>query len=82
MIWKTARAAAVGVMPENGVEVIATGRITTYADRSKYQLVIDRLEYAGEGALLARIEELRKTLLAEGLFDEARKQPAAAACRG
>ena len=41
------------------MEVIATGRIDTYADRSKYQLVIDRLDYAGEGALLARIERLR-----------------------
>ena len=55
--------------PENGIEVIATGRIGTYADRSKYQLVIDRLEFAGEGALLARIEMLRKRLLEEGLFD-------------
>ena len=74
VIWKgTVR--SIGTMPENGVEMIATGRISTYADRSKYQLVIERLEYAGEGALLAKIEALRKRLLAEGLFDEARKQP-------
>ena len=72
VIWKTS-VARLSVQPENGVEVIATGRITTYADRSKYQMVIDRLEYAGEGALLARIEKLRVRLAAEGLFDEAHK---------
>ena len=74
VIWKTA-VPRLSIQPENGVEVIATGRVTTYADRSKYQLVIDRLEFAGEGALLARIEMLRKKLLAEGLFEEARKRP-------
>jgi exodeoxyribonuclease VII large subunit len=74
VIWKTSLR-NLSVQPENGVEVIATGRISTYADRSKYQLVIERLEYAGEGALLARIEKLRQKLLAEGLFDEARKRP-------
>ncbi|WP_198376292.1 exodeoxyribonuclease VII large subunit, partial [Neoroseomonas rubea] len=72
VIWKTALR-NIGTMPENGVEMIATGRISTYADRSKYQLVIERLEYAGEGALLAKIEALRKRLLDEGLFDDARK---------
>jgi exodeoxyribonuclease VII large subunit len=72
VIWKTS-VPRLSVQPENGVEVIATGRITTYADRSKYQLVIDRLEYAGEGALLARIEKLKAKLAAEGLFDEAHK---------
>lgn len=74
VIWKSA-VRNLGTLPENGVEMIATGRISTYADRSKYQLVIERLEYAGEGALLARIEALRKRLLAEGLFDEDRKRP-------
>lgn len=74
VIWKTA-IRNLGVMPENGVEVIATGRIGTYADRSKYQLVIERLDYAGEGALLARIEKLRQKLLAEGLFAPERKRP-------
>ncbi|MCA3422978.1 MAG: exodeoxyribonuclease VII large subunit [Roseomonas sp.] len=74
VIWKGSLR-NIGTMPENGVEMIATGRISTYADRSKYQLVIERLEYAGEGALLARIEALRKRLLEEGLFDEARKRP-------
>ena len=64
-----------GVKPENGVEVVATGRLTAYGDRSSYQLTVERLDYAGEGALLARIEALRKKLLAEGLFEEARKRP-------
>jgi len=73
VVWKTA-VSRLSVQPENGVEVIATGKITTYADRSKYQLVIDRLDYAGEGALLARIETLRKKLLDEGLFAEGRKR--------
>jgi exodeoxyribonuclease VII large subunit len=63
------------IEPEDGLEVIATGRITTYAARSKYQLVIERLEIAGEGVLLKMIEERRKRLAAEGLFDEDRKQP-------
>jgi len=74
VIWKSG-VRNLGTMPENGVEMIATGRISTYADRSKYQLVIERLEYAGEGALLAKIEALRKKLLEEGLFDDARKMP-------
>ena len=51
VVWKT-RVAQLGLVPENGAEVIATGRISTYPDRSKYQLVIERMEYAGEGALL------------------------------
>ena len=62
------------ISPEDGLEVIATGRVTTYAARSKYQLVIERLEIAGEGALLKMIEERRKRLTAEGLFDDERKQ--------
>ncbi|MBV1796333.1 exodeoxyribonuclease VII large subunit [Siccirubricoccus sp. G192] len=74
VIWKTA-VPRLGLKPENGVEVIATGRIGTYADRSKYQLVIERLDYAGEGALLARIERLRLRLLEEGLFAAERKRP-------
>ena len=74
VIWKSA-VPRLGLVPENGVEVVATGKLTTYADRSTYQLQIERLEYAGEGALLARIEALRKKLAAEGLFDHARKRP-------
>ena len=74
VVWKTC-VPRLAIRPENGVEVIATGRIDTYADRSKYQLVIDRLEFAGEGALLARIERLRVRLLEEGLFAPERKLP-------
>lgn len=61
--------------PEDGLEVVATGRLTTYAARSKYQLVIERLEPAGVGALMALLEERKRKLAAEGLFDAARKRP-------
>ena len=61
--------------PEEGLEVIATGRLTIYPGRSKYQLVIESIEPAGEGALLKLLEERRRLLAAEGLFDESRKQP-------
>lgn len=74
VVWKMA-VRGLGLVPENGLEVIATGRIDTYADRSKYQLVIERMEYAGEGALLAAIEKLRARLLAEGLFERKRPFP-------
>jgi len=60
--------------PEEGLEVIATGKITTYAGSSKYQIVIEAIEPAGAGALMALIEERRRKLAAEGLFDEGRKQ--------
>jgi exodeoxyribonuclease VII large subunit len=73
VIWRT-QISRVGLAPENGVEVIAQGKITAYGDRSTYQLSIERLEYAGVGALLARIEMLRVRLAAEGLFDPARKR--------
>jgi exodeoxyribonuclease VII large subunit len=74
VVWSWA-AGRSGVRPENGVEVMATGRLTAYGDRSSYQLTVDRLDYAGEGALLARIETLRRKLLAEGLFAPERKRP-------
>ncbi len=74
VVWKSS-VPRLGLEPENGVEVIAQGRITAYGERSTYQLVIERLEYAGAGALLARIEALRLRLAGEGLFDAARKQP-------
>jgi len=61
-------------VPEDGLEVIATGKLTTYAGRSKYQVVIDSLELAGEGALLALLEKTRMRLEAEGLFARERKQ--------
>ncbi len=73
VIWKGAMG-RLGLVPENGVEVIATGRVTAYGERSSYQLIIERLEYAGVGALLARIERLRLRLAGEGLFDADRKQ--------
>ena len=62
------------VKPEEGLEVIATGKITTYPSSSKYQIVIESLEPAGVGALMALLEERKKKLAAEGLFDPARKQ--------
>jgi exodeoxyribonuclease VII large subunit len=74
IIWRFA-VPRLTLKPENGVEVIATGKVSAYGERSDYQLIIDRLEYAGEGALLARIDALRKKLGAEGLFDEDRKRP-------
>ena len=74
VIWR-GQAGALAFRPEDGAEVIATGRMTTYPGRSKYQLVIERLELAGEGALMALLERRRKALAAEGLFDDARKRP-------
>src|SRR3954463_4273019 len=60
--------------PQEGLEVIATGKLTTYPGSSKYQIVIEALEPAGVGALMALMEERKRKLGAEGLFDEARKQ--------
>lgn len=60
--------------PEEGLEVIATGRLTTFPKSSKYQIVVEQIEPAGAGALMALLEERRKKLLAEGLFDKARKR--------
>jgi exodeoxyribonuclease VII large subunit len=60
--------------PEEGLEVVVTGRLTTYPSRSSYQIIIETLEPAGLGALMALLEERRRKLAAEGLFDEARKQ--------
>jgi len=61
--------------PEEGMEVVVSGRLTTYPNRSSYQIVIDTLEPAGVGALMALLEERKRKLAAEGLFDEARKRP-------
>ena len=74
IVWKNT-VPRLGMIPENGTEVIATGRITAYGERSSYQLIIERMEYAGVGALLARIEMIRQRLAAEGLFDSDRKRP-------
>jgi exodeoxyribonuclease VII large subunit len=73
VIWK-GQAAGLAFRPEDGAEVIATGKLTTYAGRSKYQIVVTRLELAGEGALMALLDKRRRTLAAEGLFDEAKKR--------
>jgi exodeoxyribonuclease VII large subunit len=64
-----------GFQPADGIEVIATGKLTTYPGRSNYQIVIDRMEVAGEGALLALLEKTKARLAAEGLFDPAAKRP-------
>jgi exodeoxyribonuclease VII large subunit len=73
ILWK-ATAAALAFRPEDGIEVVATGKLTTYPGRSRYQIVIDRLELAGAGALMALLDKRRRALAAEGLFDEARKK--------
>lgn len=73
VIWKFAHA-RMRFKPQEGLEVIATGKLTTYPNSSKYQIVIESLEPAGIGALMALMEERKKKLAAEGLFDEARKQ--------
>ena len=72
--WK-GTVSKLSVKPEEGVEVICTGRISTYPARSNYQLIIESMELAGEGALLKMLEQRRKKLAAEGLFDPARKKP-------
>lgn len=63
------------IRPQDGMEVIASGKITTYPGRSKYQMVVDSMELAGEGALLKLLEERKRKLAQEGLFDESRKRP-------
>ncbi len=74
VIWR-GQASRLAMEPREGLEVIATGRITTYGRQSKYQMVIEQIRPAGEGAILAAIEQLRRRLEAEGLFDDHRKQP-------
>ena len=74
VVWRTAFQ-RLKVKPQEGLEVVATGRITTFPGKSTYQIVIDSIEPAGVGALMALLEARRKALAAEGLFDEARKRP-------
>ena len=74
VIWR-AMFAGMRFKPQEGLEVIATGKLTTYPGSSKYQIVIESLEPAGVGALMALLEERKKKLAAEGLFDEERKKP-------
>jgi exodeoxyribonuclease VII large subunit len=73
VVWKGTYA-RLRTKPQEGLEVIATGRITTFPGKSSYQIVIEQLEPAGLGALMALLEERRKKLAAEGLFDDARKK--------
>jgi exodeoxyribonuclease VII large subunit len=74
VMWK-GNAARLAFVPQDGIEVIASGKITTYAGRSSYQIVIDAMEVAGEGALLALLEKLKLKLAGEGLFAVERKRP-------
>lgn len=74
VIWKGSYG-RLAFKPEEGLEVIATGRLTTFPRSSKYQIVIEQIEPAGAGALMALLEERRKKLLAEGLFARERKRP-------
>ena len=74
VIWR-GTAATLSVKPEDGLEVVATGKITTFAGKSSYQLIIETLEVAGAGALLKLLEERKKAFAAEGLFDAAHKKP-------
>jgi exodeoxyribonuclease VII large subunit len=71
--WR-ATAIRLGLKPEDGMEVVCSGRLTTYPGRSKYQLVVDTVELAGKGALLRLLEERRLRLAAEGLFAAERKR--------
>src|SRR5258708_4245351 len=73
VVWRSALA-RMRIKPEEGLEVLVTGRLTTYPGKSTYQIVIETLEPAGIGALMALVEERKKKLAAEGLFDAARKQ--------
>ena len=72
IIWKGVMG-RLSMRPEEGMEVIVTGKLTTYPGRSNYQLIIDSLELAGAGALMALFEKRKKALAAEGLFNEDRK---------
>ena len=74
IIWKqTAR--LLRLKPEQGLEVVCTGRITTYPGSSRYQIIVEQIELAGVGALMAMLEERKKKFAAEGLFDAAHKKP-------
>ncbi len=74
VIWKGVFA-RLKTKPREGLEVVVTGKVTIYPDKSIYQIIVEALEPAGIGALMALVEERRRKLAAEGLFDEARKRP-------
>ena len=71
--WK-GQAAKLATQPEEGLEVVATGKITTFAGQSRYQMIVSEMSVAGVGALMAQLEKRKKALAAEGLFDASRKQ--------
>ena len=74
VVWRST-ATRLSVVPEDGLEVVCDGRMSTYAPRSlRYQLVVESMAVAGAGALLALLEERRRKLAAEGLFDDTRKR--------
>ncbi|MEP3226107.1 MAG: exodeoxyribonuclease VII large subunit [Parasphingorhabdus sp.] len=73
VMWK-GNAGRLPFQPEDGVEVVVSGKLTTYPGRSKYQVVIDKMELAGEGALMQLFEKLKAKLQGEGLFDQERKR--------
>ena len=73
VIWKGAKA-AMAVEPETGLEVVCTGRLTTFAGQSRYQLVVEHIEPAGAGALMALLDARRRKLAEAGLFDDDRKR--------
>ncbi len=74
VMWR-GQAAKLGFQPEDGLEVVCTGQLTTYPARSKYQMKVDQMNPAGAGALMALLEERKKKLAAEGLFAPERKRP-------
>ena len=74
VIWRGV-ASRLKIAPEQGLEVVCTGKLTTYPGQSRYQIVIEQMEPAGVGALMALLEERRKKLAAEGLFDDVHKKP-------
>ena len=73
IMWKGS-VSRLSIRPEEGMEVVVEGKLSTYPGRSQYQLIIDKLEPAGVGALMALLEKRKKQFAAEGLFDEDRKK--------
>ena len=74
IVWKYTLP-RLSIKPEEGIEVICTGKVTTFAGQSKYQIIVESMEVAGEGALLKMLEDRRKKLLKEGLFNQEFKKP-------
>ena len=74
VMWRSARG-RLDFQPEDGLDVIASGRVTTYPGRSKYQIVVERMRVAGAGALMALLQKRKAALAAEGLFAAERKRP-------